>query len=291
MDRPPKGTRQEVNHRPLAGILQPSVGIPTCPLDNDDEEGDMIENVENESNAPLKNYQPLPPQDKTSEVSLADFTHDHSIASGSFATAARMASTPFCYGSGPMSLPSIPWSTIRPTNEIPGLNDLPAEGGEYVSAHTDAAQTGGSFMSTPSKVLSPIFEGSHEDSKSTNSSHSSNGSSRPVSCSASVSQHNGLELSKIQEETSICQTDSAPQATTNVGNAVLNPFAGDVVDNFLLKINPPLSSYEGFIVSNKDILRIAVNASVSLGRFAMTLSFINDQQWRRKLPSQEHRTV
>ncbi|KAL9952708.1 hypothetical protein ACROYT_G040000 [Oculina patagonica] len=259
---PPTGTRQEVNHRPLTGILQPSVGIPTCPLDNDDEETDVIENLENA--AQLKNNQPFHAQDKTSEVSLADFTHDHSIASGSFATAARMASTPFCHGSGPMSLPSIPWSTIRPTNENAELNGLPAEEGEYVPAHTDVAQTGGSFMSTPSKVLSPILEGSHEDSKSTNSSHSSNGSSRRVSCSASASQHNGLELSKIQEETSMCHTDTAPQVTSG-GSAVINPFAGDVVNSFLLKITPPLTTYEGFTVSTNEVPRIAANASVNLG--------------------------
>lgn len=273
MNRPPPGTQQEANNRPLAGILQPSVGIPTCPLDNNDEDDDMNDNLEQESNATLKNFQPLQPQDKPNEVSLADFTHDHSIASGSFATAARMASTPFCYGSGPMSLPSIPWSTIRPTNENPELNDLPAGEDEYVSAHTDAVQTGGSFMSTPSKVLSPIFEGSHEDSKSTNSSNSCNGSSRRVSCSIGASQHNGLELSKIQEETSICQTDSAPQVTNGSGT-VINPFAGDVVDDFLLKIKPPLTTYEGFIVSSEEVPRIAANASVSLGRFVISCLII-----------------
>ena len=177
-NRPPTGIHQEPTHRPLAGILQPSVGIPVCPVDVDDEQDEVMENDEN---APLKNYQPLQPQDKTSEVSLADFTHDHSIASGNFATAARMASTPLCNGIGPMSLPSIPWSTIRPTNDIPELNELATGGGEFSSMHSDGVQAGGSFMSTPSKVLSPIFEGSHEDSKLTNSSHSSSGSSRRVS--------------------------------------------------------------------------------------------------------------
>lgn len=268
-DRPPTGIHQEPTHRPLAGILQPSVGIPICPVDADDEQDELMENLECDENAPLKNYQPLQPQDKTSEVSLADFTHDQSIASGSFATAARMASTPFCNGIGPMSLPSIPWSTIRPTNEMPELNDLAADGGEFSSAHADGAQAGGSFMSTPSKVLSPIFEGSHEDSKSTNSSHSSNGSSRRVSCSASASQHNGLELSKIQEETSICQTDKTPEAN-NGGCSVVNPFAGDVVNDFLQRINPPLSTYEGFVTTSKEVPRIVSNASVSLGRFANT---------------------
>ncbi|KAJ7352957.1 protein kinase [Desmophyllum pertusum] len=244
--QPPRGIRQEANHRPLAGILQPSVGIPTCSEDNEDEDEEdveMTENLENDAIAPLKHYQPLQQQDKTSEVSLADFTHDHTMASASFATAAHMASTPFCYGSGPMSLPSIPWSTIRPTNENPELNELASDEGEYSSStRTDVVQAGGSFMSTPSKVLSPIFEGSHEDSKSTNSSHSSNGSTRRVSCSASASQHNGLELSKIQEETSTCQAENhAPQ------------------------IQPPLSTYEGFIASSRDVPRIAANSSVNLG--------------------------
>ena len=245
------------------------MGIPICPVDVDHEQDEVMENLERDENAPLKNYQPLQPQDKTSEVSIADFTHDHSIASGSFAAAARMASTPFCNGIGPMSLPSIPWSTIRPTNEMPELDDLPADGGEFASAHADGVQGGGSFMSTPSKVLSPIFEGSHEDSKSTNSSHSSNGSSRRVSCSASASQHNGLELSKIQEEPSMCQTDTAPEAN-NGGCSVFNPFAGDVVNGFLLRINPSLSTYEGFVTSSKEVPRIAANASVSLGRFAIS---------------------
>lgn len=261
---PPTGIHQEPTHRPLAGILQPSVGIPICPVDVDDEQDEVMENLESDENAPLKNYQPLRPQDKTSEVSLADFTHDQSIASGSFAAAARMASTPFCNGIGPMSLPNIPWSTIRPTNEISELNDLAADGGEFSSTHANGVQTSGSFISTPSKVLSPIFEGSHEDSKSTNSSHSSNGSSRRGSSSASASHHNGLELSKIQEETSICQTSPSPEANTG-GCSVVNPFAGDVVNDFLLRINPPLSTYEGFVTSSKEIPRIATNASVSLG--------------------------
>ena len=266
-DRPPTGIHQEPTYRPLAGILQPSVGIPICPGDVDDEQDEVMENLESDENAPLKNYQPLQPQDKTTEVSLADFTHDHTIASGSFATAARMASTPFCNGIGPMSLPTIPMSTIRPTNEMPELNDMATDGGEFSSAHADGVQAGGSFMSTPSKVLSPIFEGSHEDSKSTNSSHSCSGSSRRVSCSASASQHNGLGLSKIQEETRIC--DTATQAN-NGGCSVVNPFAGDVVNDFLLRINPPLSTYEGFATTSKEVPRIAANASVGLGRFAIT---------------------
>ena len=274
IDRPPTGIHQEPTQRPLAGILQPSLGIPTCPVDVDDDQDEVMENLGNDENAPLKNYQPLQPHDKTSEVSLTDFTHNQSIA-GSFASAARMASTPFCNGIGPMSLPNIPWSTIRPTNEMSEWNDLAADGGGLSSAHADAVQAGGSFMSTPSKVLSPIFEGSHEDSKSTNSSHSSNGSSRRGSCSASASQHNGLELSRIQEETSICQTDTASEAN-NGGCSVVNPFAGDVVNDFLLRINPPLSTYEGFVTTSKEVPRIAASSSVSLGRFAITIEPVHN---------------
>ena len=266
--RPPAGIHQEPTHRPLAGILQPSVGIPIRPVDVDDEQDQAMENLEGDENATLGNYQPLQPQDKTSEVSLADFTHDQSIASGSFAAAARMASTPFCSGIGPMSLPNIPWSTIRPTNEISELNDLAADGGEFPSTH--GVQASGSFISTPNKVLSPIFEGSQEDSKSTNSSHSPNGSSRRVSCSASASHHNGLELSKIQEETSMCQAGLSPEANSG-GCSVVNPFAGDVVSDFLVRINPPLSTYEGFVTTSEGVPRIAANASVSLGRFAILL--------------------
>lgn len=229
---------------------------------------------ENCGSVQFKNHQPLQQQEKTTEVSLGDFTHDHTLASSSFATAAHMASTPFCYGSGPLTLPSIPWSTIRPTNENPELNDLASDEVEYSSTHANTVQAGGSFMSTPSKVLSPIFEGSHEDSKSQNSSHSSNGSSRRVSCSVGASQHNGLELSKIQEETSVCQTGNEPQAT-NVGNAVINPFAGDVVDNLLHSLNPPLSTYEGFIVSNRAVPRIVANGSVDIGWLHVFLAFKN----------------
>ena len=243
------------------------MGIPICPVDADDEQDEVMENFESDENAQFKNYQPLQPQDKTSEMTLADFTHDQSIASGSFAAAARMASTPFCNGIGPMSLPNIPWSTIRPTNEISELNDLAADRGEFPSTRADEVQASGSFMSPPSKVLSPIFEGSHEDSK--NSSHSSNGSSRRGSGSASASHHNGLELSKIQEETSICQTGPSPEANDG-GCSVVNPFGGDVVSNFLLRINPPLSTYEGFVTTKKEVPRIAANSSVSLGRFAIT---------------------
>lgn len=273
MNRPPNGSPQEAVHRPLAGILQPSVGIPICPLENDEDEDDemMGNNDGTDVNTRLKNYQPSYQHDKTNEVSLADFTHDQtSFASTSFATAARMASTPFCNGIGPSSLPNIPWSTIRPTNENPELHDLPSEEVEYASAHATVGQSGGSFTSTPSKVLSPILEGSHEDSKSTNSSHSSNGSTRRGSCSATVSQQNGLELSKIQEEASFYQTDSELQ-DTNVGSAVINPFAGDVVDAFLRKITPPLSTYLGFIESSAEMPRIAANASVCFGKFGIVL--------------------
>ncbi|XP_027036615.1 mitotic checkpoint serine/threonine-protein kinase BUB1-like [Pocillopora damicornis] len=259
---PPKGNRQEACRRPLAGILQPSLGIPTCSEEDDDEEeAEMNEKFESTN---LKNYQPLQQLDKTSEVFLADFTHDQTLASSSFATAAHMASTPFCYTNGPMSLPSLPCSTIRPANEIPELSDLPSDGGQYRSLHPNTVQASNSFISTPSKVLSPIFEASQEDTKSTNSSHSSNGSSRRFSCSVGAQQHNGLELSKIQEETSLCHGDGEQQAV-NVGNVAINPFAGAVVDNLLRRINPSLSSYEGFTVSSKEVPRIVSNASVNLG--------------------------
>lgn len=217
-----------------------------------------------DANTQPKNYQPTYQHDKTSDVSLADFSHDQTaFASTSFATAARMASTPFCYGIGPSSLPSIPMSTIRPINENP---ILASDEVEYSSTHAHVGQAGSSFTSPPSKALSPIFEGSHEDSKSTNSSRSSNGSSRRGSCSATASQQNGLELSKIQEETSFRATDAAPQ-DDNVGCAVINPFSGDVVDCFLRKITPPLCTYYGFFEFSEEMPRIATNASVCFGRY------------------------
>ncbi|XP_022798611.1 mitotic checkpoint serine/threonine-protein kinase BUB1-like isoform X2 [Stylophora pistillata] len=259
---PPRGTQQEACRRPLAGFLQPSLGIPICSEEDDEEEAEMNDKFEN---ANFKKYQPLQQLDKTSEVFSADFTQDQTLSSTSFAAAAHMASTPFCYANGPLSLPSIPWSTIRPANENPELNDMDSYGNQYPSTHPNTVQAGNSFMSTPSKVLSPIFEASQEDAKSTNSSHSSNGSSRRFSCSAGASQHNGLDLSKIQEEASLCQADGEPQAAVNVGNAAINPFAGAVVDNLLRQINPPLSSYEGFTVSSKEVPRIVSNASMCLG--------------------------
>lgn len=262
LDRPPRGTQQEACRRPLAGVLQPSLGIPICSEEDDEEEAEMNDKFEN---ANFKEYQPLQQLDKTSEVFSADFTQDQTLSSTSFAAAAHMASTPFCHANGPLSLPSIPWSTIRPANENPELNDMDSDGNQYPSTHPNTVQAGNSFMSTPSKVLSPIFEASQEDAKSTNSSHSSNGSSRRFSCSAGASQHNGLELSKIQEEASLCQADGEPQAAVNVGNAAINPFAGAVVDNLLRQINPPLSSYEGFTVSSKEVPRIVSNASMCLG--------------------------
>ena len=266
--RPPTGSQQEAIRRPLAGILQPSVGIPTCPLEtSEDEDDEMIgHNDENDADPFPKSCQPSYHRDKTGEVSLADFTHDQTaFTTGSFAAAARMASTPFCSGIGPSSLPNIPWSTIRPTNENSEMKDLTSEEAEYSSACANAA----SFASTPSKALSPIFEGSNEDSNSTNSSHLSNGSSRRGSCST-VSQHNGLELSKIQEETSLCQAETLPQET-NVGSAVVNPFAGDVVDAFLSRINPSLLAYEGFTVCSREMPKIATNVSVCFGRLGIVL--------------------
>ena len=266
MRRPPVDNRQETAHRPLAGILQPSVGIPTCSLENDEDEDDEMLGGDDgiDANTQPKNYQETYQHDKTSDVSLADFTHDQTtFASTSFATAAHMASTPFCHGIGPSSLPSIPMSTIRPINDNPVLA---SEEVEYSSTHAHVSQTGGSFTSSPGKALSPIMERSHEDSKSTNSSRSSNASSRRGSCSVTASQQNGLELSKIQEETSFRATDSAPQ-DDNVGSAVINPFSGDVVDCFLSKITPPLSTYYGFFEFSEEMPRIATNASVYFGRY------------------------
>ena len=138
-----------------------------------------------------------------------------------------MASTPFSSGSSPSPLPNIPCSTIR-------LADGNPDDDVFSSAHVTSGQTNGSFTSPPSQVLSPILEGSHEDSKSTNSSQSYIGSSRPGSCSAIVSQQNGLELSRIQEEPSFHETSSAQQET-KTGSTVINPFSGEVVDAHFCK--------------------------------------------------------
>lgn len=235
-------------------------------MESEEDEDDEIVGKDDwkDANTRPKSYQPAHQPGKTNEVSLADFTHDQTcFASTSFANAAHMASTPFCNGNGRSSLPSIPWSTIRPVNENPALN---SDEVECSAAHADASQVGSSFTSPPSKVLSPILEGSQEDSKSTNSSHSSNASSRRGSCSATVFQPIGSEMGTIQEETSICQTHSAPQEV-NVDSAVINPFSGEVVDAFLRKITPPLSTYYGFFESGEEMPRIATNTSVCFGKF------------------------
>ena len=262
MFRPPSGRREESVNRPLAGILQPSVGIPFCPLDTEDDYDEEPIGVEDRDdfNTQHKKYQ----EDKTSELSLAEYSHDQTaFTCTSFATAAHMASTPFSCGIGPSPLPNIPCSTIRLADGNPAF--VPDDD-VFCSAHVTSSQATGSFTSPPSKVLSPILEGSHEDSKSTNSSQSSVGSSRPGSCSAIVSQQNGLELSRIQEEPSFHETASAPQ-DTKTGMPVINPFSGEVVDGLLRKITPPLSCYFGFSESSEEMPKIATKGSVCFGKF------------------------
>ena len=258
--RLPTGIQQEAIRRPLAGILQPSVGIPTCPLESSkDEDDEMIGHKdENDAKSFPKSCQPSSHSDKTSEVSLADFTLDQTaFTTGDFAaTPARMASTPFYSRIGPFSLPNSPRSTIRPTNENSDMKDLTSEEVEYSSACANAA----SSASTPSKTLSSIFEGSNEDSSSINSRHLSNGSSKPGSCSA-VSQ---------LENISLCQAETLPQET-NVGAAVVNPFAADVVDSLLSRINLPLSASENFAVCSREMPKIATNVSVCFGRLEIVL--------------------
>lgn len=257
---PPSGRREEPVNRPFAGVLQPSVGIPTCPLENEEYEDDEDKEDPNTQHK----YQEACQHTKISELSLAEFSHDQTtLTSSNFAAAARMASTPFSRTIGPSSLPSIPFSTIRPTDGNPAFA---SDDDVFASAQVGVGQANGSFASPPSNVLSPILEGSHEDTKSTNSSQSSNGSSRRGSCSVIVSQQNGLELSKIQEETSMCETADLENIATNVGGTVINPFSGEVVDAFLRKISPPLSCYFGFFESSEEMPRIAVKTSVCFGK-------------------------
>ena len=262
MFRPPCGRREESVNRPLAGILQPSVGIPFCPLDAEDDYDDepIGEEDGEEFNPQQQKYQ----ADKISELSMAEYSQDQTaLTSASFVTAARMASTPFPCGISPSPLPNIPCSTIRLADGNPALA---SDDDVFSSAHVTSGQTPGSFTSPPSQVLSPILEGSHEDSKSTNSSQSSVGSSRPGSCSAVVSQQNGLELSRIQEEPSFHETASAQQET-KTGSTVINPFSGEVVDALLRQITPPLSCYFGFFESSEEMPKIATKGSVCFGKF------------------------
>ena len=112
MFRPPCGRREESVNRPLAGILQPSVGIPFCPLDAEDDYDDepIGEEDGEEFNPQQQKYQ----ADKISELSMAEYSQDQTaLTSASFVTAARMASTPFPCGISPSPLPNIPCSTIR----------------------------------------------------------------------------------------------------------------------------------------------------------------------------------
>ena len=180
--RSPCGRWEESVNRPLAGILQPSVGIPFCPLDTEDDCDDKLigEEDRDEFNPEQKKNQ----ADKVSQPSLAEYSQDQTaVTLASVATVARMALTPLSSGSSPSPLPKIPCSTIRLADGNPAFA---SDDDVFSSAHVTSGQTPGSFTSPPSQVLSPILEGSHEDSKSTNSSQSSIGSSRP-SCSAIVS--------------------------------------------------------------------------------------------------------
>ena len=222
--RPPCGRWEESVNRPLAGLLQPSVGIPLCPLDTEDDYDDkpIGEEDRDEFNPQQKKNQ----ADKVSEPSLAEYSQDQTaVTLASVATVARMASTPFSSGISPSPLPNIPCSTIRLADGNPAFAP---DDDVFSSAHVTSGQTPGSFTSPPSQVLSPILEGSHEDSKSTNSSQSSIGSSRPGWCSVIVSQQNGLELSRIQEEPSFHEPSSAQQET-KTGSAVINPFSGELL--------------------------------------------------------------
>jgi len=179
--RPPYDYVKEKTNRPIMGILQPSHGIPVCPLENNDEDDEMCDEV-NENQPPAGSHNK---QNDINNRTTCDVTEDPNNYLTSFKTAARMASTPYAQGMEP---PSFVLSTIKP----PKLDN---DDGSALHSNDFAAN---SFACTPSKALSPIFERSDEDVKSVASSASSTASSGR----GSVSQHisNAIKLESIVED-------------------------------------------------------------------------------------------
>lgn len=244
----------------MFGVLQPSVGIPVCPLE---EENDQDMGDEDDENLP-----PLADQyDKT----IRDVTEDANafMATSSFKMAAHMASTPFSQGLDP---PSFVMSTIKPPIE----HEL-----EFASAHVTEEYTANTFNCTPNKVLSPIFERSDEDTRSTTCSSTSTVSSGR----GSVSHHmppTASQLASIAEEHSGNHGNHSivRQASTRLESSLfhrnedgmtdLNPFSDEVVEALLQRVVPPVSSYDGYYSSQKDqIPKIAPNLAINLGKYVL----------------------
>lgn len=179
--RPPRDFVQEKSNRPIMGILQPSHGIPVCPLEDDDQVDDYDEG----ENVPPRGF-----HSNKSDVyskTMCEVTEDANnfLASSSFKAAARMASTPHSQGMEP---PSFVLSTIKP----------PKTDTDAASAHDPTDYGANTFACTPNKVLSPIFERSDEDVRSTASSSSSTASSGRGSVSQHISA--GMKLESIVED-------------------------------------------------------------------------------------------
>ena len=224
-----------------------------------------------------KDFKGVMGEQKACETSLAEETQNHTAASSNFADTARMASTPFSLGVEP-SLPSLPYSTIRPNAEtnqflVQSQEDIPEDPSKYATF----AQASGTFMCTPSKKLSPIMERSDEDAKSVASSSSSSQSScaslNKGVPSGSQGHHTVVsvsELSQIHEEPSTSRTfhgsDVDEIRFKEDGTTGINPFADNVEDMLLAKIVPSVSSYEGFYQSEKEMPKIAPNLAVGLGK-------------------------
>ena len=232
--------------------------------------------------------------EKVKELSVVDLTQEHTFASSSFNMAARMFSTPFPGAEAQAELPSIPWSNVRckpVENQFTGpdkqLEPTSVETGFPVVAQISVDQKVASFTCTPSKILSPIIERSDEDLKSTGSSmssHHSTGSGVRSSSSLNITQNTAvqapnlaiveeqnktqIEDNQLAQEFSILILGDASQEMTfhEDGSTDINPFHDVVTSKLLLRVDPPISSYDGYFITEAELPRIGVNMAVNLGK-------------------------
>lgn len=253
--RPPEDYIQEKTNRPIVGILQPSHGIPVCPREPEQNDVNM-----DDEHLPAQSFH----VNKTIDIcnkTTGDVTEDMNYLAN-FKIAARMASTPFSQGMDP---PSFVLSTIKP----PKSQDNVHESMEY-SANT--------FACTPNKALSPIFERSDEDARSTGSTSSSTSLSSRGNVSQRIS--NAIKLESIMEGQQKPSKTNTMQYCLNTQElnikeegtyqidsiSELNPFSDDVTDNLLCNIAPQVSTYNGYFSCNDNLPIIAEKLAIDLGK-------------------------
>ena len=279
--------------------MQPSVDIPTGPPEeveiSDEEDEPMEPEKENEvirTGGPVMQESNLP--DRLKELSMAEYTQEHTFASTSFSSAARMSSTPFHAAAALGELPAVPWSTVRHKPGEDLINEPVKQ--EYIPVvpafpvEVPLSQSMSSFSCTPSQVLSPIMERSDEDVKSTasTSGHCSTASSgRSSSGSALNGTQNTViaaaDLSVVPEQQSQLENNDgqlAPEFSILIpgdgsheitfhedGSTDVNPFLDEVTCRLLRIVHPPLASYDSYFRTENDLPRIGVNMAVNLGKY------------------------